>query len=161
MCASGRTRRFKQHPLLMKCHNHAASGAPPPAQEIEERLGCRGREARSSHQSKAVVFSHLAVRPDLTQLTVTFPAPSRESPTGTERKSLTQERRWKGGERGGLAEPERMEETQRAEETPETDRPSHEMSYMYQPLFPAPVTFDRFGSPVSRTRVEWAIGRFC
>ena len=29
---------------------------------------------------------------------------NREHPTGTERKSLTQECGWKGGDRGGLAE---------------------------------------------------------
>ena len=33
---------------------------------------------------------------------------NREHPTGTERKSLTQECGWKGGDRGGLAEWEQI-----------------------------------------------------
>jgi hypothetical protein len=36
---------------------------------------------------------------------------NREHPTGTERKSLTQECGWKGGDRGGLAEREKERRT--------------------------------------------------
>src|SRR5215470_10503156 len=51
---------------------------------------------------------------------------NREHPTGTERKSLTYECGWKGGDRGGLAEREKMEEIiERAEKTIDRDRPSH------------------------------------
>jgi len=51
---------------------------------------------------------------------------NREHPTGTERKSLTQECGWKGGDRGGLVERGKLDEiTERAEKTLDRDRPSH------------------------------------
>ena len=48
---------------------------------------------------------------------------NREHPTGTERKSLTQECGWKGGDRGGLAA--RKQDQERALFTLDMDRPSH------------------------------------
>ena len=53
--------------------------------------------------------------PTNTELPITV-YQNREHPTGTERKSLTQECGWKGGDRGGLAEWKKTEEsTERAE----------------------------------------------
>jgi hypothetical protein len=40
---------------------------------------------------------------------------NREHPTGTERKSLTKECGWKGGDRGGLAEREQIHGKKKAE----------------------------------------------
>jgi hypothetical protein len=38
---------------------------------------------------------------------------NREHPTGTERKSLNYECGWKGGDRGGLAEPEKKKKSRK------------------------------------------------
>ena len=45
---------------------------------------------------------------------------NREHPTCTERKSLTQECGWKGGDRGGLAEREKESRTHGKSKTPLT-----------------------------------------
>jgi hypothetical protein len=55
---------------------------------------------------------------------VAAPTASR-TPNGIERKSLTQECGWKGGDRGGLAERKDRKTKERALFTLDTDRPSH------------------------------------
>ena len=49
---------------------------------------------------------------------------NREHPTGTERKPLTQECGWKGGDRGGLAEREQIHGKKKAKVCLDINRPS-------------------------------------
>ena len=49
---------------------------------------------------------------------------NREHPTGTERKSLTQECGWKGGDRGGLAERKQIHGKKKTKLCLDINRPS-------------------------------------
>src|SRR5215469_1358582 len=76
---------FRQWPPSPACRR---SREPPPRSLLPSNRGTRRPLTRQQH------LLH------------------REHPTGTERKSLTQECGWKGGDRGGLAEREKVKKTE-------------------------------------------------